>query len=78
MSRVLTLYGHVYCSLCDVMKAALIPFQEELGFLLQWEDIEGNAALEESFGEDVPVLMEGDQWICHHRLDEEALNQHFT
>jgi thioredoxin reductase (NADPH) len=74
----LTVYGHSYCHLCDEMIAALRPFQQALGFELAWVDIEGQEPLEERFGELVPVLMEGDERICHYHLDEAALQQRFN
>jgi thioredoxin reductase (NADPH) len=60
------------------MQDALISYQKKLGFKLEWVDIEGEEDLEVRFGENVPVLMEADQFICHHSLDEEALQRHFS
>jgi len=74
----LTVYGHDYCSLCGVMLEALLPYQKSLGFDISWVDIEGDAALEQRFGELVPVLMAGETKICHYHLDELALQQHFN
>ncbi len=73
-----TVYGHSYCSLCGVMLEALSPLQKELGFVVQWVDIEGDQALETRFGERVPVLMKGEDEVCHYRLDETALREHFN
>jgi len=73
-----TVYGHSYCSLCETMLGQLAPLQKELGFTLSWVDIEGDKVLEQRFGELVPVLMMGDEHVCHYHLDEAALQQHFN
>jgi glutaredoxin len=69
----LTLYLRTYCHLCDEMLATLAPMQDSLGFDLRTVDIEDDPELEARFGELVPVLMKGDQEICHYVLDENAL-----
>lgn len=75
--RTLTLYGHDFCPLCHDMQAALRACQSRYGFNLEWIDITQDSALEDRFGEDVPVLMEGDDKICQHFLDEQALAWRF-
>ncbi len=74
----LTIFGHSYCSLCGEMLAALQPLQAELSFSVVWVDIEGDKALEQRFGELVPVLMVGDKTLCHYHLNEVALREHFN
>ncbi|RKZ37591.1 MAG: glutaredoxin family protein [Gammaproteobacteria bacterium] len=59
------------------MQAALEPWQERLGFRLEIVDIHDDDALEQRFGEHVPVLMEGDDEICHYVLDAQALRERF-
>ena len=73
----LTVYGHSYCSLCEVMLNALKPLQQELGYAVEWVDIEGNESLEQRFGELVPVLMMGEEKLCHYHLDESLLRERF-
>lgn len=75
---VLTVYGHSYCSLCEVMLNGLRAMQQELDFELEWIDIEGNNELETRFGELVPVLMLGDEKLCHYHLDESLLRERFN
>jgi len=75
---ILTVYGHSYCSLCEVMLSGLQSLRLELGFSLQWIDIEGDDALEQRFGELVPVLMMGDEKLCHYHLDEPLLRERFN
>lgn len=72
-SPVLTLYGHVYCHLCGEMELALQPLQDEFGFELECVDVDEDPALEERFGERVPVLMLGDEELCHYHLDAGAV-----
>jgi len=75
--RVLTLYGHSYCHLCGEMQVALASWQQRLGFRLKIVDIHDDETLEQRFGERVPVLMEGDEEICHYVLDPQALHRRF-
>jgi len=74
----LTLYIRTYCHLCDDMQRALLPFRERFGFTLQLIDVDSDARLERRFDEKVPVLMAGEEEICHHFLDEEALRNYFS
>jgi hypothetical protein len=70
----LTLYGRQYCHLCEEMKRALGPLQDELGFTLQLVDVDRDAALEHKYGELVPLLAGPDgREICHYFLDVRAL-----
>ncbi|GAB4361454.1 MAG: glutaredoxin family protein [Gammaproteobacteria bacterium] len=73
----LVLYGHSYCHLCEEMHKALLPWQQRLGFQLEIVDITGQPELEEAYGERVPVLMCGDEEICHYFLDESAMERKF-
>ena len=76
--RVFTLYGHGYCHLCSEMQVALAPWQQRLGFRLEVVDIHDDVALEQRFGEHVPVLMEGEEEVCHYVLDPQALRERFS
>ena len=74
MSRLsLTLYVRNYCHLCDDMRAAIAPWRERFGFELEEVDVDDDPAVEERFGEKVPVLVEGEREICHYHFDEVAL-----
>jgi Glutaredoxin-like domain (DUF836) len=73
MAEVLTLYIRKDCHLCDEMHGALRPWQAKLGFILQSVDIADDLELIARMGDKVPVLMHGEQEICHYRLDETAL-----
>ena len=65
----LTLYGRGYCHLCHDMEVALEALQGELAFRLETVDVDGDPALDERFGELVPVLMAGERKLCHYFLD---------
>jgi glutaredoxin len=73
----LTLYGRTYCHLCDDMKNALEPLQRRFSFVLHEVDVDSDPALEDRFGEWVPVLITGGpnalpddaRELCHYFLD---------
>ncbi len=77
----LTLYGRTYCHLCDDMKVALEPFRRVFSFVLHEVDVDSDPALEDRFGELVPVLMTGApetshedaRELCHYFLDGPAV-----
>ncbi len=71
----LTLYIRTYCHLCDDMRAAVEPWRARLGLELVEVDVDDDPALEERLGEKVPVLMGGEEEICHHFFDEEAFKR---
>lgn len=66
----LILYGRRNCHLCDDMARELAA----LGVVASVTDVDADPALEEKFGDRVPVLVgpDGDE-ICHGRLDRIAL-----
>ena len=72
----LTLYFREYCSLCHQMLAELQPWQDRYGFALDIVDVDADPELEARFNELVPVLMDGEQEICHWHLDIPALAAH--
>lgn len=69
----LTMMSRHYCSLCQKMIDALAPWQAQHGFELEVLDVDSDPALEARYNELVPVLMHGEQEICHWHLDEAAL-----
>lgn len=79
----LRLLTRSYCSLCQDMREALVPLQQELGFVLLEADIDrdkdelfpGEA---ENFDELVPVLLYGKRLICYWHLEEEALRAYLA
>jgi glutaredoxin len=74
----LTLYGRGYCHLCDDMKQALVPLQQQFGFTLHEVDVDSDDDLEARLGELVPVLMTGTparpgRELCHYFADLAAI-----
>ena len=67
--REFTLYSRSYCHLCDDMAAALEPLRTAFGFGIRVVDVDADPALEERYGEKVPVLMHGETELCHYFLD---------
>ena len=73
----LTLFGRLECQLCQDMLNDLEPLKDELGFELQYVDIDQDKQLVELYGTLVPVLMAAEQEICHYFLDKQALIEYF-
>jgi len=72
-NRTLTIYERGYCHLCSDMREALVPWMERFGLRLERVDVDAFPELEARFGDLVPVLMDGEEEICHYHLDEDAL-----
>ena len=68
-----TLLSRAYCHLCDEMLAKLRPIADAYGAQIRVVDVDADPALEEAYGNDVPVLFRGDPEegaeLCRHRLD---------
>lgn len=69
-----TVLSREYCSLCDKMVAALEELQGRFPFTFEVVDVDADPALEARWNELVPVLLEGGEEVCHHRLDRAALD----
>ena len=69
----LTLYYREGCHLCEAMLQALRGLQACLDFDLQLQDIDRDPQLAQRYDEWVPVLVGGEQEICHYHLDQPAL-----
>ena len=65
----LSVYSRTYCHLCDDMITGLRSLQARFRFRIEVIDVDADAALEDRYGEDVPVLVHGDRELCRHRLD---------
>ncbi len=74
--RQFTLYSRVYCSLCDVMLEALQKQQDALQFEIAVVDVDTDPALDEQYGELVPLLMDGEREIFHYHFDEKRLHSY--
>lgn len=65
----LTLISRIYCHLCHEMEVAIVPLLEEYGAELVIVDVDGDALLEEEYGESVPVLLHEKKELSRFRLD---------
>lgn len=72
----LTLYSRTWCHLCDDMLAGLQILQARQPFELNIVDVDSQPALEQRFGEFVPVLMHGERELCHYHLDAAAVTDY--
>ena len=69
----LTLLVRAYCHLCDDMRDAVAPLADRFGWDVDEIDIDADAALERRWNDKVPVLLAGDEELCHYWLDEPAV-----
>lgn len=72
----LTLYGRTWCHLCEDMLAGLRELQVRQPFALTVIDVDEQPALEQRFGERVPVLVHGERELCHYHLDVTAVTDY--
>ncbi len=75
---VLTVYSRNYCHLCEEMIAGLRALQNRHRFDLRIIDVDAEPALEQRYGERVPVLAHGDRELCHYRLDAPAVTDYLV
>lgn len=69
----LTLYYREGCHLCETMLQALRGLQSYPAFEISLVDIDRDPELRRRYDEWVPVLLGGEQEICHYHLDLPAL-----
>lgn len=74
----LTFLTRPYCGLCRQMLAELAPFQAAFGFTLDAVEIDDFPELEAQYNELVPVLLYGEEEICHWHLDQDKLHAFLT
>lgn len=77
MAETLTVLSRAWCHLCDELVDALRPLADELGFDFEVVDVDLDSALEERWGERVPVVLSGQTELCHYHLDPSAIRAHF-
>jgi thioredoxin reductase (NADPH) len=71
----LTIFVREGCHLCEDMEQALWECATELDFETRRVLIDNNAELEMAYGDKVPVLVCGDEELCHYFLDLQALRR---
>ena len=69
----LTLLVRAYCHLCEEMREELAPLLGSGKATLELLDVDADPALEARWGDKVPVLLGGEQELCHYRLDAVAV-----
>jgi len=74
----LTLYLRRDCHLCAEMHRELLDFPLPPAFTLELVDIDGDADLVARYDHKVPVLVGGDEEICHYFLDEPQLAEYLS
>jgi thiol-disulfide isomerase/thioredoxin len=70
----LTLLSREYCHHCEEMHAALRQLQGRYDFEVVVVDVDRDPALEEKWGDKVPVLLDGERELCHYFLDVEVVD----
>jgi thiol-disulfide isomerase/thioredoxin len=65
----LTVYSRAWCHLCDELCAALAPLASRYGVPVDVIDVDSDPALDERYGEQVPVVFAGETELCHYWLD---------
>ena len=60
------------------MARDLAAVQARLSFRVASVDIDGDPDLEARYGHKVPVLVGGDEEICHYFLDEPQLEEYLS
>ena len=74
----LTLLSRIYCHLCHDMEAALAPLLEEFGCVLRVVDVDVHPELEAKYDELVPVLLHGENELCHYFLNEPKVREYLA
>ncbi len=78
MTKQLRLMSRGYCHLCHDMEAALQPLLQEFGVALEVLDVDADPVLEAKYDELVPVLLLGEEELCHYFLDEARVREALT
>jgi thioredoxin reductase (NADPH) len=73
VSPKLTLLSREYCHLCEEMAAALGQLRGRYDFDVEVVDVDRHPALEEKWGDKVPVLLDGERELCRYFLDLAAV-----
>jgi glutaredoxin len=74
----LVLYVRRDCHLCTEMHRDLLELGARREFAVELVDIDSDADLVVRYGHKVPVLVGGDEEICHYFLDEPMLAEYLS
>ena len=70
----LTVLSRAYCHLYEELLPALKQYQGRYDFEIEVVDVDRHPALEERWGDKVPVLLDGERELCHYYLDADAVD----
>jgi len=70
----LTLLSREYCHLCEEMHSALKQLQGRYDFEVVVVDVDRDPALEEKWGDKVPVLLDGERELSRYHLDLDVVD----
>lgn len=74
----LTVLSRSYCHLCHDMERALAPLAAEFAATVRVLDVDADPVLEAKYDELVPVLLHGENEICHYFLDEPKTREYLA
>ena len=63
------LYSRSSCSLCEAMEDELRPFIDKYKITVERQFIDNEPALEQLYGQKVPVLVLNEKTLCEYFLD---------
>ena len=69
------LYSREGCHLCDVVAEQLQSLQKEIPFEVETVDVDGDPALRDLYGSEVPVVMLEGKKVAKYHLDEDMLRR---
>ena len=70
----LTLLTRPGCHLCDAMKATVAQVHARYPLVLHEIDISTRPELVRQYGNDIPVLLDGDRVLARHRISASQLS----
>jgi thiol-disulfide isomerase/thioredoxin len=73
--KTVTLYTREGCHLCEVVAVQLEKLQKETPFSVETVDVDGDPALAELYGMEVPVVMLDGKKVAKYHLDEDMLRR---
>lgn len=73
-----TVYSRHGCHLCEDLLQQLTQLQQRYGFNISEVDVDSSPLLIEKYGSQVPVVICGDEQLCHYFLDQAAILQVLT
>jgi ABC-type uncharacterized transport system ATPase subunit len=69
------MYSRPVCGLCEEMRSELAALPEAASFGLDVLDVDADHAAKVRYGHKIPVLLFGEELVCHGRLDAEEVHK---